>query len=74
MDNQAADLMSPLPKAEHAQLEAPSRLTSIHWLICAVACLAFTFGLYEGLMLPLIVRPMLADLGNLGPGSRGFNL
>jgi MFS family permease len=75
LDNQAVDLMSPLPKVERAQVAASaSRLTSIQWLICAVACLGFTFDLYEGLMLPLIVRPMLVDLGNLAPGSREFNL
>ena len=49
-------------------------LTPVQWLICAVACPGFTFDLYEGLMLPLIVRPLLIDLGNLAPGSREFNL
>jgi hypothetical protein len=49
-------------------------LTPVQWLICAVACLGFTFDLYEGLMLPLIVRPLLVDLGKLAPGSREFNL
>jgi MFS family permease len=37
-------------------------------------CLGFTFDLYEGLMMPLIVRPLLVDLGVLSPGSREFNL
>jgi predicted MFS family arabinose efflux permease len=54
--------------------ESAGRLTATQWLICAVVCLGFMFDLYEGLMLPLIVRPMLADLGNLAPGSREFNL
>ena len=75
MDNQAVNLMTPLPKAERPQVDASaSPLTAIQWLICVVACLGFTFDLYEGLMLPLIVRPMLVDLGNLAPGSREFNL
>ena len=53
---------------------AAIRLTSIQWLICAVACLGFAFDLYETLMLPLIVRPALIDLGNLKPGTSAFNL
>jgi len=50
------------------------RLTPIQWVICAVACLGFAFDLYEILMLPLIVRPALTDLGNLKPGTPAFNL
>ncbi len=50
------------------------RLTPIQWLICAVACLGFAFDLYETLMLPLIVRPALTNLGNLRPGTPAFNL
>ena len=52
----------------------PLRLTPIQWVICAVACLGFAFDLYEVLMLPLIVRPTLTDLGNLKPGTPAFNL
>ena len=52
---------------------APDPLTPIQWLICAVACLGFAFDLYESLMLPLIVRPALTALGNLRPGTAGFN-
>lgn len=52
----------------------PDSLTPIQWLICAVACLGFAFDLYETLMLPLIVRPALTDLGNLKPGTSAFNL
>ena len=50
------------------------RLTPIQWVICAVASLGFVFDLYEILMLPLIVRPLLRDLGNLKPGTPAFNL
>ena len=50
------------------------RLTLIQWVICAVACFGFAFDLYEVLMLPLIVRPALTDLGNLKPGTPAFNL
>ena len=46
----------------------------IRWLICGIAALGFAFDLYETLMTPLIVRPVLSDLGNLRPESPGFNL
>src|SRR5205814_2270533 len=75
LDNPAVDLAKPLSAARLAVSSPVSRgLTPIQWLICTVACLGFTFDLYEGLMLPLIVRPLLVDLGSLAPGSREFNL
>ena len=43
-------------------MTAPARLTALQWLICAVAALGFAFDSYELLMLPIIVRPALADL------------
>ncbi len=49
-------------------------LTPTQWLVCAVACLGFLFDLYEVLVMPLIVRPVLADLGHLRPGTPAFNL
>jgi MFS family permease len=51
-----------------------ARLTPIQWLVCAVAGLGFLFDLYEVLVLPLIVRPLLTDLGHLKPGTPAFNL
>jgi MFS family permease len=51
-----------------------ARMTPYEWLICGVAALGFAFDLYEMLVLPLIVRPVLIALGNLKPGSPGFNL
>src|SRR5580704_12779181 len=75
LDVEAVNVMTYLSPAEPARIGAtPGRLSPVQWLICAVACLGFTFDLYEGLMLPLIVRPLLVDLGNLAPGSREFNL
>jgi MFS family permease len=50
------------------------RLTPLQWLICTVAAGGFAFDLYETLMLPLILRPALADLGNLTRGTPAFNL
>lgn len=49
-----------------------SRWTSTRWLICTIAAIGFAFDIYELLMLPLIVRPALMELGKLAPGSDGF--
>jgi MFS family permease len=50
------------------QSSAP-RLTAIQWLICAIAAIGFAFDTYELLMLPLISRPALEQLGGLQFGS-----
>jgi MFS family permease len=62
------EAVAALPPTEAA------RLTPIQWLVCAVACLGFLFDLYEVLVMPLIVRPVLTDLGHLRPGTPAFNL
>jgi len=49
------------------------QFTLLHWLICAVAALGFAFDIYELLMLPLIVRPALMELGPYAPGTPEFN-
>ena len=48
-------------------------LTPIQWLICAIAAIGFAFDSYELLMLPLIVRPALADLLGVAPNSLEVN-
>jgi MFS family permease len=48
------------------------KLTGIEWAICAVAAIGFAFDIYELLMLPLIARPALMELGQLKPGSPEF--
>src|SRR5688572_5760339 len=48
-------------------------LTPIQWLICAIAAIGFAFDSYELLMLPLIVRPALADLLGVAPNSLAVN-
>lgn len=53
--------------------EPSPRLTPLQWLICAVAVLGFAFDTYELLMLPVIVRPALMELGKLKPGTPEFN-
>src|SRR6476660_2308294 len=49
------------------------RLTGVQWLICVIASIGFAFDIYELLMLPLIVRPALMELGKLAPGTPAFN-
>ena len=39
------------------------KLTSTQWLICFIASIGFAFDIYELLMLPLIARPALMELG-----------
>ena len=53
--------------------ETHSRLTPVQWLICIIAAIGFAFDTYELLMLPLIIRPALEQLGGLQFGSPGFN-
>jgi MFS family permease len=48
-------------------------LTPVQWLICAIAALGFAFDSYELLMLPLIVRPALADLLGVARDSLAVN-
>jgi MFS family permease len=45
------------------------RLTPIQWLICTIAAIGFAFDTYELLMLPLINRPALTQLGGLEFGT-----
>ena len=53
--------------------EVAARLTPVQWLICAVAAIGFAFDSYELLMLPLIVRPALANLLGVAPNSLEVN-
>jgi MFS family permease len=52
--------------------EALPPLTLTQWLICFIAAIGFAFDIYELLMLPLIARPALLELGGYAPGSDGF--
>jgi MFS family permease len=63
---------APVQSAEAAA--ATDKLTPVQWLVCAVACLGFAFDLYETLMMAVIIRPALTDLGHLRPGMPAFNL
>jgi MFS family permease len=48
------------------------RLNTVGWLICGIAAIGFAFDIYELLMLPLVARPALLELGGFAPGSPGF--
>lgn len=39
------------------------RLSAVQWTVCVIAAIGFTFDTYELLMLPLIVRPALLEMG-----------
>lgn len=52
-------------------ISAP-RLTRIQWLICIIAVVGFAFDTYELLMLPLILRPAIEQLGGFAFGSPDF--
>lgn len=71
MEVQIAPSRTPLAEAETDF--GPVRLSAVMWIICAVACLGFAFDTYEILVLPLIVRPALVELGRLQPGGAEFN-
>jgi MFS family permease len=45
----------------------------VQWVICVVAAIGFAFDIYALLVLPLIVRPALMELGQLKPGTPEFN-
>jgi MFS family permease len=46
--------------------------TAVKWLICIISSIGFAFDTYSLLMLPLIVRPALDDLGGIKPGTPEF--
>jgi MFS family permease len=52
-----------------APADSTPRLTRVQWLICIIAVIGFAFDTYELLMLPLILRPALEQLGGLAFGT-----
>ena len=48
-------------------------ITAVQWVICVVAAIGFAFDIYALLVLPLIVRPALLELGKFRPGTPDFN-
>ena len=52
--------------------ETAHRLTALQWLICVIAVIGFAFDSFVLLMLPLILRPAIEQLGGLAFGSPGY--
>src|SRR4029453_18150327 len=52
--------------------DSSPRLTRVQWLICVIAVIGFAFDTYELLMLPLILRPALEQLGGVTVGTPQF--
>ena len=50
-----------------------ARLSGLQWLIVIIAAIGFAFDSYELLILPLIVRPALAELLHVAPTSTVIN-
>ncbi len=48
-------------------------ISAVQWVICVVSAIGFAFDIYALLVLPLIVRPALLELGKFKPGSPDFN-
>ncbi|HUJ24318.1 MAG TPA: MFS transporter [Bryobacteraceae bacterium] len=59
--------------ADTATAPEPSRLTAVQWAVCVTAAIGFAFDTYHLLVLPLIVRPALMEIGKLRPGTPEFN-
>lgn len=49
-----------------------NRLTSVQWLVCIIAAIGFAFDIYELLMLPLVARNALIELGGITAGTPEF--
>ena len=56
-----------------SKFEAPKSTSSVTVaLICVIAAIGFAFDIYELLMLPLIARPAIQELGPFEPNTPGF--
>ena len=53
--------------------EKTPRMTPLQWLICVIAALGFAFDIYELLVLPLILRPAISELGGIQLGSPEYS-
>lgn len=63
-----------MPVQSVAMISARQTFGWMQWLIVGTAALGFAFNLYETLMMPLIVRPVLSDLAHMRPGDAEFRL
>lgn len=53
-------------------MSSKPRMTATLWLVCVIAAIGFAFDTYELLMLPLIARDALRELGGITPGTPEF--
>ena len=67
-------MAEPLPLEYGREPGGAPSLTGTQWLICVIASIGFAFDIYELLMLPLILRDALLELGGIQPGTHRFNL
>src|SRR4030095_9599314 len=58
---------------QRTDMATPRGLTATEWLICVIAAIGFAFDTYVLLMLPLILRPALEQLGGLQFGSHEYD-
>jgi MFS family permease len=49
---------------------ASQRMTFTLWAVCVIAAIGFAFDTYELLMLPLVARDALRDLGGITPANQ----
>jgi MFS family permease len=61
-----------MPTASPSPSRTSGPLGLVGWLVCGIAAIGFAFDIYELLMLPLVARPALLELGGFRPGSPGF--
>ncbi len=55
-----------------APTPAQTRMSLTAWLIVVIAAIGFAFDIYELLMLPLVIRYSILELGTLSPSDKGF--
>ncbi len=55
-----------------AETSSAGKMTRTQWLICIIAVIGFAFDTYELLMLPLILRPAIEQLGGFAFGTADY--
>lgn len=55
-------------------VKSQSPFTAVKWLICIISSIGFAFDIYVLLVLPLVARPALQELGGIQPGTSEFGV
>jgi MFS family permease len=58
--------------SQPSSLSTPAPSGLVKATVCVIAAIGFAFDIYELLMLPLILRPALQELGGISPGTPDF--